>query len=57
MVDKLLKVSVVPFQNVLVAKIERCLDLLEIGHPGVKKHLTAAISMLQAELGEGSTVR
>ena len=47
----------VPFQNVLVAKIERCLDLLEIGHPGVEKQLTSAISMLQAELGEGSIVR
>ena len=47
----------VPFQNLLVAKIERCLDLLEIGHPGVEKHLTSAISMLEAELDGVSTVR
>ena len=47
----------VPFQNLLVAKIERCLDLLETGHPGVEKHLTSAISMLEAELGGVSAVR
>ena len=47
----------IPFQNLLVAKIERCLDLLEIGHPGVEKHLTSAISMLETELGATSVVR
>lgn len=47
----------VAFQNLLVAKIERCLDLLEIGHPGVEKHLTSAIDMLEVELGLASVVR
>ena len=47
----------VPFQNLLVAKIERCLDLLEIGHPGVEKHLTSAISMLEAEIGTVPALR
>lgn len=47
----------VQFQNLLVAKIERCLDLLDIGHPGVEKHLTSAIGMLEAELEGVLTVR
>lgn len=47
----------VAFQNLLIAKIERCLDLLEIGHPGVEQHLTSAIRMLQAELESASVVR
>ena len=40
----------VEFQNLLVAKIERCTDILDVGHPGVEKHLTLVISMLQSEL-------
>ena len=40
----------VAFQNLLVAKIERCTDILDIGHPGVEKHLNVVISMLQHEL-------
>lgn len=47
----------VAFQNLLIAKIERCLDLLEIGHPGVEQHLNSAIRMLQAELEAASVVR
>ena len=47
----------VPFQNLLVAKIERCIDLLEIGHPGVDQQLTAVIRMLETELGSVSDVR
>ena len=47
----------VAFQNLLIAKIERCLDLLEIGHPGVEEHLTSAIDMLETELGASSVAR
>jgi len=47
----------VPFQNLLIAKIERCLDLLETGHPGVEEQLNAVISMLESELETASVVR
>lgn len=47
----------VAFQNLLIAKIERCLDLLETGHPGVEQHLASAIHMLESELAAASTVR
>jgi hypothetical protein len=46
----------VAFQNLLIAKIERCIDLLEIGHPGVEQHLTTAIHMLEAEVGAATAV-
>jgi len=38
------------FQNLLVAKMERCTDILEVGHPGVERHLVTAIRMLESEL-------
>ena len=47
----------VAFQNLLIAKIERCDDLLEIGHPGVEQHLDSAMRMLEVELGAASVVR
>ena len=47
----------VAFQNLLIAKIERCLDLLEIGHPGVEHHLDSAVRMLELELATQSSVR
>jgi len=40
----------VEFQNLLVAKMERCSDILDVGHPGVEKHLVAVIRMLEDEL-------
>ena len=49
--------ATVSFQNLLIAKIERCADLLETGHPGVEQHLTSAIRMLQAELGAETDFR
>ena len=42
--------STVEFQNILVAKMERCTDILDVGHPGVDKHLVAVIRMLEDEL-------
>ena len=42
--------STVKFQNLLVAKMERCSDILGVGHPGVEKHLVAVIQMLEGEL-------
>ena len=42
--------SNVAFQNLLVAKIERCTDFLDVGHPGVKKHLTEVIRLIEGEL-------
>jgi len=41
----------VEFQNLLVAKMERQLDILDTGHPGVEVHLVEVISMLEDELG------
>jgi hypothetical protein len=40
----------VPFHNLLVAKMERQLDILDVGHPGVEEHLVAVISMIEDEL-------
>ncbi len=40
----------VEFQNLLVAKMERCSDILDVGHPGVEKHLVVVIRMLEDEL-------
>jgi len=42
--------STVEFQNLLVAKMERCTDILDVGHPGVEKRLVAVIRMLEDEL-------
>jgi hypothetical protein len=42
--------SSVEFQNLLIAKIERHLDILDIGHPGVEQHLIEVITMLEEEL-------
>jgi hypothetical protein len=42
--------STLQFQNLLIAKIERCADILDIGHPGVEKHLVLVIRMLEDEL-------
>jgi len=42
--------SSVEFQNLLIAKIERHLDILDIGHPGVEQHLIEVIPMLEEEL-------
>ena len=44
--------STLEFQNLLTAKMERQLDILSIGHPGVEKHLNTVISMLRNELGK-----
>ena len=49
--------ATVAFQNLLIAKIERCLDLLETGHPGVEQNLASAIHMLESELAATSAVR
>ena len=43
--------ATVKFQNILVAKMERCTDILDVGHPGVEKRLVAVIRMLENELG------
>ena len=42
--------STIEFQNVLVAKIERLTDILDIGHPSVEKHLVVVIQMLEDAL-------
>jgi len=42
--------STVAFQNLLVAKIERCTDILDVGHPGVEKHLTEVIQLIEDQL-------
>ena len=42
--------STMQFQNLLIAKRERCADILDIGHPGVEKHLVLVIRMLEDEL-------
>lgn len=44
--------STIEFQNVLVAKIERLMDILDIGHPGVEKHLVVVIQMLEDALDQ-----
>lgn len=42
--------STVEFQNLLIAKRERCGDILDFGHSGVKKHLSVVLKMLDEEL-------
>jgi hypothetical protein len=42
--------ATIEFQNLLVAKMERMSDILEIGHPGVAKHLALVVGMLEDEL-------
>ena len=42
--------STIEFQNVLVAKIAGLTDILDIGHPGVEKHLVVVIQMLEDDL-------
>jgi hypothetical protein len=42
--------STIEFQNVLVAKIEGLTDILDIGPPGVEKHLVVVIQMLEDAL-------
>lgn len=42
--------STVEFQNVLIAKRERCGDILDFGHPGVEKHLSVVLKMLGEKL-------
>lgn len=42
--------SMMQFQNVLIAKRERSSDILEIGHPGVEGPLILVIQMLEDEL-------
>ena len=44
--------ATVEFQNVLIAKMERLSDILDIGHPGVEKRLEKVIEMLEAEIDE-----
>ena len=44
--------STMQFQNLLIAKRERCADILDIGHPGVEKHLAPVIRMLEDELDQ-----
>jgi hypothetical protein len=38
------------YQNLLVAKMERLSDILEVGHPGVAGRLSIVIAMLEDEL-------
>ena len=40
----------VEYQNLLVAKMERLSDILEVGHPGVEARLNLVIEMLEIEL-------
>jgi hypothetical protein len=42
--------STIEFQNLLVAKMERLSDILDVGHPGVERRLLQAIEMLEVEL-------
>jgi len=44
--------SSVEFQNLLIAKMERHLDILDTGHPDVEKHLLEVISILEEELNK-----
>lgn len=43
--------ATVEYQNLLVAKMERLSDILEVGHPGVEERLNLVIEMLEIELG------
>jgi hypothetical protein len=40
----------VEYQNLLVAKMERLSDILEVGHPGVEERLNLVIEILESEL-------
>ena len=42
--------STIEFQNLLVAKMERLSDILEVGHPGVERQLVQVIEMLEDAL-------
>lgn len=44
--------ATVEFQNILVARMERLADILDIGHPDVEVGLQKVIGMLEVELGE-----
>lgn len=44
--------SNVKFQNILVAKMERCTDILDVGHPGVENQLAIVIRMLEDEIAK-----
>ena len=44
--------ATVEFQNILVARMERLSDILEIGHPDVEAGLEKVIGMLEVELDE-----
>ena len=43
--------ATVEYQNLLIAKMERLSDLLEVGHPAVEERLSLVIEMLEIELG------
>ena len=43
--------ATVEYQNLLIAKMERLSDILEVGHPGLEKGLNLTIEMLEIELG------
>ena len=40
----------VEYQNLLIAKLERLSDILDIGHPGIEARLSLVIEMLEIEL-------
>jgi hypothetical protein len=42
--------ATVEYQNLLVAKMERLSDILEVGHPGVEERLNLVIEILKSEL-------
>ena len=42
--------ATVEYQNLLVAKMERLSDILEVGHPGLEESLNSTIEMLESEL-------
>ena len=42
--------STIEFQNLLVAKMKRLSDILDIGHPGVEGRLSQVIEMLEDEV-------
>jgi hypothetical protein len=42
--------ATVEYQNVLVAKMERLSDILEVGYPGVEQRLNLVVDMLENEL-------
>lgn len=44
--------STIEFQNLLVAKMERLSDILEVGHPGVERRMVEVIVMLEDELNK-----